>query len=90
MNSPRDDGIMHDWFVRLLFKVAVPTWTEFLHVVLRQLIIGRSDLDASFDAIGGKWTRAVELPLVIDLLLSLRVTSDKVIEALGVRLGTVG
>lgn len=81
---------MHDRLVRFLFEVAVPAGTEFFHVVLGQLVLGRSDLDASFDAIGGKWTRAIQLPLVINLLLSLGVASDKVIEALSVRLGTIG
>lgn len=81
---------MHDRLVRLVLEVAVPAGTEFLHVVLRQLLLGRSDLDAGFDAISGKRTRAIKLPLVIDLLLRLGITSDKVIEALSVRLGTVG
>ena len=81
---------MHDRLIRLLFEVAVPAGTEFLHIVLGQLLISRPDLDASFDAIGGKWARAIELPLVIDSLLSLGITSNKIIEALGIRFGTVG
>ena len=76
--------------VWLLLEVAVPAGTEILHVVLGKLLLGRSDLDARFDPIGGKWTRAVDLPLVIDLLLSRWVTPGKVIEALSIRLGTVG
>ena len=81
---------MHDWLVRLLLEIAVPAGTEFFHVVLGQLLIGRPDLNASFDPIGGKWTGTIELPLVIHLLLNLRITSDEVIKALGVRLGTIG
>ena len=81
---------MHDRLVRLLLEVAVPAGTEFLHVVLGKLLLGRSDFDTSVDPVGGKWARAIDLPLVIDLLLSCWVTPDKVIEALSVRLGTVG
>lgn len=80
---------MHDRLVGLHFEVAVPAGTEFLHVVLGQFLVGRPYLDASFDAIGRKWTRAIELPLVVDSLLSLGVTSEEVVEALSVRLGTV-
>ena len=81
---------MHDRLVRLLLEVAVPAGTEVLHVVLGELIFRRPDLDASFDTIGGKWTGAIELPLIIDLLLSLGITSDKVIEAFSLRFGTIG
>ena len=81
---------MHHRLVRLLLEVAVPAGTEFLHVVLGKLFLGRSDLDTGIDPIGGKWTRAVDLPLVVHLLLSRWVTPDKVIEAFSVRLGTVG
>ncbi len=81
---------MHDRLVRLLLEVAVPAGTEFLHVVLGQLLLGWPDLDASFNAIGGKWTSAIGLPLVIYLLLNLRITSEEIIKALGVRLSTVG
>ena len=80
---------MHDRLVGLPFEVAVPAGTEFLHVFLGQFLVGRPYLDASFDAIGRKWTRAIELPLVVDSLLSLGVTSEEVVEALSVRLGTV-
>lgn len=81
---------MHHRLVGLLLEVAVPAGTKFLHVVLGKLFFGRSDLDTRFNPIGGKWTRAVDLPLVVHLLLSRWVTPDKVIEALSVRLGTVG
>lgn len=81
---------MHDRFVGLLFEVTIPAGTELLHVVLGQLFLGRPDLDTGLDAIGGKWTGTVELPLVINLLLNFRIPSDEVIKALGVRLGTVG
>ena len=78
---------MHDRFVRLILKVAVPATLEMwsrplLH--LTQFFIGRAYLDAGFNAIGGEWTRALEVPFIEDRFLDFRYTADKVVEALGV------
>lgn len=80
---------MHDWLVRLLLEVAVPSRTELFHVILRQLFIGRTDFDTSFDPVGGQWARPVDIPLIKDTLLRLRVSAHKIIKRRGVRLRAV-
>ena len=80
---------MHDWLVRFLSKIALPSWTELLHVVLLELLLGGTDLDARFDTIGSQWAGAIDVPLLKDLLLGLRVPTKEVVKALGSRLGTI-
>lgn len=81
---------MHNGLVRLFVKVALPTGYKALHVVLLELLLCWPDLDASFDAVGSQRTRAVDVPLLKDLLLDFRFTTEKVIEAFGIRLGSIG
>jgi len=87
-----NDGVVHDWFVGLILEVRVPTGPELWArpaVHLLELFFGRSDFDTSVDTVGRERTSAVDVPLVEDLLLSLLVTTDEVVEALDVRLSPV-
>jgi hypothetical protein len=52
-----NDGVMHDWLVGLVFEVAIPSGTELWtrpSVHLLEFVLGRTDLDASLDTVGGK------------------------------------
>ena len=74
---------INTWFIWLLLEIAVPAGTEFRErprVHLFQLLLGRPNLDTCFDAVGGKWTRAVNIPLVEHFFLGLFVAAGKVIE----------
>jgi len=87
-----NDGVVHDWLVGLVLEVRVPTRAELwarpaVHLV--ELLLGRADLDTSIDAVGCERTGTVDVPLVEDLLLSLLVATDKVVEALDMRLSPV-
>lgn len=88
-----NDGIVHDWLIGLVLEVTVPAGTELrarpaIHLI--ELLFGRADLDTGIDTVGCEWTCTVDVPLVEDLLLSLLISTDKVVEALDVRLSSVG
>ena len=88
-----DDRVVHDWLIRLVLEVRVPTRPELWArpaVHLLELLFGRTDLDTSINTIGCERTCAVDVPLVEDLFLSLLVTTNEVVEALDVRLRSVG
>ena len=84
---------MHDRLVRLVLEVAVPARNELREwpaLELFQFLRIWTNFDASFDAVGGKWTHAVDVPLVEHLVLGLLVTPREVVEGLNMWLGTVG
>ena len=81
---------MHHGLVRLVLEVTIPARTELLQIVLLQLFFSRPNFHTSLDTIGGQRTSTSLVPLVIDSLLDLRITSNEVIEALDVRLRTIG
>lgn len=86
----REHTVMHNRLVGFVFEVAVPAGAEFLArpaIHLLELLFCGSDLDASFDAVGSQWACAVDVPLVEDLLLDLRVASYEVVERLNIGLG---
>lgn len=56
----------------------------FIH--LSELIFSRSDLNTRFDAVGSQRTSAVDIPLLVDRLLDGRVSANKVVKRLDVRL----
>ena len=88
-----NDGVVHDWLVRLVLEVAVPARSELWTWPLvhdGELFLCRSDLDTGFDTVGGEWTCAVDVPLVEDFLLNLGVTTSKVVEGLHMGFGSVG
>lgn len=83
--------VVHNGLVGLVLEVAVPSRAELLAgpaIHSLELFFSGSDLDASFDAICSQWTSAVDVPLVEDLLLHLRISTDKVIERLNMGLRT--
>jgi hypothetical protein len=83
----------HDRLVWLVLEVTVPTRPELWAgpaVHLLELILSRTDLHTSINAICGKGASAVSVPLVEDFLLRLLVATDKVVEALHMRLSTIG
>jgi hypothetical protein len=88
-----DDGIVHDRLVRFVLEIAIPATSELLagpaihHI---KLFLSRPDLDSGFDAVGGKWAGAVDVPLLEDRFLDLGIAANKIIERLYVRFGAVG
>ena len=81
---------MHHGLVGLVLEVTIPAGTELLHIVLLQLFFIRPDFHTSLDTISKQRTGTSLVPLVIDSLLDLRVTSNEVIEALDIRLRAIG
>lgn len=78
---------MHDWLVGLVLEITVPTTSESFcgpcfHRL--ELFLGRSNLDAGVNAVGGEWSRAFDVPLVEGRFLDGRVAADEVIKTLGV------
>ena len=86
---PRDDRVVHDWLIRFLGEVALPAWAKALHVLLLHFILRGPNFDTCFNTVGGQWTSAIHVPLVEHLFLDLGITTQEVIEALGIRLGTI-
>jgi len=87
-----NDTVVHDWLVWLVLEVAVPTRSELLAwpaVHLLEFLFRWSDLHTSLDTICSQWASAVDVPLLKDLLLSLWITTDKVVKGLAFRLSTV-
>lgn len=87
-----NDRIVHDRLIRLVFEIAVPTGTELWAVIvvhLLELLLRRTDLNTGINTVRGKWSGAVEVPLVEYLLLHTRSITDEVIEALGAWLSTI-
>jgi hypothetical protein len=85
VNSPSNDRVMHDRFVRLILKVRIPTTLEMwcrpvLH--LSQLLLCRPDLDTRINAISGEWSGTLKVPFVEDSFLDFRDTADEIIETL--------
>ena len=81
---------MHHRLVGLVLEVTIPARTEFLHIVLLQLFFSRPDFHTSLNTIGRQRTSTSLVPLVIDSLLDLRVTSNEIIKAFDVRLRAIG
>lgn len=87
-----DNRVVHHRLVGLVLEVAVPAGAELLarpaihHV---EFSLGGPDLDTSFNAVSGKWTSAVDVPLLEDLLLDLGIATHKVVERLDMGLGAV-
>ena len=87
-----NDGVVHDWLVRLVLEVAVPARSELWTWPLvhdGELFLCRSDLDTGFDTVGGEWTCAVDVPLVEDLFLDRGVATKEIVERLGIWLRSV-
>jgi hypothetical protein len=87
-----NDRVVHDRLVGLVLEVRVPTRAELgarPAVHLLELLLSRADLNTSINAVGGKRTSAVDLPLLKDLLLDLGITTDEIIERLDVGFRTV-
>jgi hypothetical protein len=66
----RNDRVVHDRFVRLVFEVAVPARAELgarpaIHH--RQLFFGRTDLDTGFDTVRGERTCSLNVTAWLDL-----------------------
>lgn len=81
---------MHDWLVRLILKVAIPSTLEvwcrpLLH--LGQLLFSWTDLNTSLNAIGSKWAGTLKVPFIENSFLSSWVTSEEVIKTLNVLTG---
>ena len=81
---------MHYRLIRLVLKVAVPARTELLHIILLQLFFSGPDLHTSFNTISGQRPGPGLIPLIVDSLLEIGITSNKVIKALDVRLRAIG
>lgn len=76
---------MHDRLVWLILEVAVPSRQELWErpiLEILEFLLTWPNLHTSFDAICGKWTHAVDIPLVDHGLLNLGVTTDEVVERL--------
>lgn len=84
---------IHHRLVRLVLKVRLPSRPELRErpaIHLLELSLRRPHLNTSFNAISGKRSSTIDIPLVEDLVLSLLITTDKVIKALDMRLSTEG
>lgn len=87
-----DDRVVHDRLVRLLLEVAVPARAELWvwpRVHLVKLLFGWSDLDTSFDTVGGQWTSTIDVPLVVYLLLGLFIAANEIVKRFNPWLRTV-
>jgi hypothetical protein len=87
-----DDRVVHDGLVRLVLEVAVPAGSELWAWPLvhdSELLLCGADFDTGFDTVGGKRACAIDVPLVEDFLLNLRVTTGKVVEGLDMGLSSV-
>ncbi|KAH0356808.1 alcohol oxidase p68, partial [Aureobasidium melanogenum] len=58
----------------------------FVH--LSKFILIRPNFDTSFDTIGSQRTSTIDIPLFVDCLLNSRITTNKVIERLDMRLSS--
>ena len=88
MNLPSNNRIVHDWLVRLVLEVAVPSRTElwawpFVHC--SEFFFGGSDLHTCLNTVGSKWASAIDIPLVKHLFLNMRISTHKIVERLSVR-----
>ncbi len=78
---------MHDWLVRLVLEVAVPSTSEVWSrpcVHLFELVLSRSNLNTSINAISCERASAFDIPFIEDAFLRFRVTTNKVVETLRV------
>jgi hypothetical protein len=84
---------MHHWLVWLVLEVTIPTARAEVgcgpRLHLLELLFGWASLDTGVNAVGGQWSRTLDIPLIEDPLLNFWVTPDKVIERLCIRLGSV-
>lgn len=81
--------VMHDGLIRLVLKVAIPPRPEFRARPLvhhPELILSWSHLHTSLNAVGRQWASAIDIPLVENLFLYLRISSSEVIKGFNVRL----
>jgi hypothetical protein len=65
-----NDRVVHNWLVGLFFKIRLPALSEVRSwpgFELFEFRLGWSDLDSGLDSIGGKWSSALKIPLVIYL-----------------------
>lgn len=79
---------MHNWLVRFVLEVGVPALPELWTHFLKFLFCG-SDLYSRINSVCCKRSCTVQIPLVENSLLYLRVATEEVIEGFCVRLGTV-
>ena len=80
-----NDRVVHDGLVRLVLEVAVPATAELWAgpaVHLFEFLLGGTNLDASLDAVGGKRTSPVNVPLIEDFLLNCWIAANKVVKGL--------
>lgn len=78
---------MHDRLVGFIFEIRIPSAPKMRSrpaIHFFQLFFSRTDLDASFDAISGKWASTLEVPLIEDSFLDLGNTSNEVVKTLGI------
>jgi hypothetical protein len=81
-----NNRVMHNRLVGFILEVAVPAALEVwsrprLH--LFQLLFSWTNLDTSIDAIGGKWSCALDVPFIENCFLNFRDTTNKVVETFG-------
>jgi hypothetical protein len=81
----RNNRVVHDWLVWLVFEVAIPTrpelWTRPLIHHL-ELFLSWTNLDSSLNAVGRKRSGSIDIPLLEDALLNCWVTTSEVVEGL--------
>lgn len=75
--------------VWLVLEIAVPALAE-LRAHLVELFLSRPDLNTSFNAVSGKRSSAVGVPLIENGLLYGGVTTQEVVECVRVWLDAVG
>lgn len=64
--------VMHNRLVRLVLEVRLPALSEMRRrppLEVLELLLSRSDLDTSLNAVGGKGSSALLVPLIKDALL---------------------
>lgn len=87
---PSNNRIVHDWLIRLVFEVSLPPVHKVgsrppLHLV--QLFLGGPNLDSCINTIGSQRARSLQIPLIVDPLLHLGVSSNEIVKRFNVRLG---
>ncbi|MCQ6512816.1 hypothetical protein NPN18_23900, partial [Vibrio parahaemolyticus] len=84
--------VMHNRLVRLVLEVRLPALSEMRRrppLEVLELLLSRSDLDTSLNTICSKRPSTLLMPFIEYALLDLRVSTNKVIETLGIRLSPI-
>lgn len=78
---------MHNRLIRLVLEISLPAVDElrsrpFLHLI--EFLLRRPDLHTRIDTIGSQRSSTLQIPLIIDFLLNLRIAANEIIKRLDI------